>query len=210
MIGHHLDRLQRCGMIDRIILATSVEESDDPIARFCASEGIGCYRGPLHDVLARYEGAAREYDPADHIVRLTGDCPLADPEVIDEIVRRHIADANDYTANVLQQTFPNGLDAEVVTRSALRQAADEATDPYDREHVMPFFYRRPERYKLGNVRSRDNNGHMRWTVDTPADFRMVDAVYRELLSPEKAFGYADIVALLERRPDIAAINARSR
>ncbi len=207
MIGHHLDRLQRCKSIDRIIVATSVEESDDPIARFCAAEGIGCYRGPLGDVLARFEGAAREFDPVAHVVRLTGDCPLADPEVIDEIVATHLASGNDYTCNVLQQTFPNGLDAEVMTRTALSEAAREATDPYDREHVTPFLYRRPDRYRLGNVKSPANHGNLRWTVDTEADFRMVDAVYRELLSPAGSFGYADILELLERRPDIAAINA---
>ena len=209
MIGHHIDRLHRCHTIDRIIVATSGEESDDAIARFCAADGIGCYRGPLGDVLARFEGAAREYAPADHVVRLTGDCPLADPEVIDETVSRHLVSGNAYTSNVLEQTFPNGLDVEVMTRTALSQAAAEANDLYDREHVTPFLYRRPGRYQLGNVRSDTDHGNMRWTVDTEADFRMVEAVYRELYAPNKSFGYRDILKLLDRRPDIALINSRS-
>ena len=127
-------------------------------------------------------------------------------EIIDRVVETHLADKNDYTANILEQTFPNGLDTEIMTRAALRRAATEASDPYDREHVTPYLYRRPRLFKLGNVKNDSEFGHLRWTVDTEADFRMVDAVYRELLSPNEGFGYAKILDLLNRRPDIAAIN----
>lgn len=209
MLGRHIDRLQRCSTIDRIIVATSVEESDDAIASFCAAESIGCYRGPLNDVLARYEGAAREYDPVDHVVRLTADCPLADPDIVDRVIDAHLTDKNSYTTNVLQQTFPNGLDVEIMTRHALRQAAAEATNPYEREHVTPFLYRRPYLFKLGNIENNEDHGQLRWTVDTEADFRMVEAVFRELLRANESFGYSDILTLLAKRPDIAAMNAAS-
>jgi spore coat polysaccharide biosynthesis protein SpsF len=208
MLGRHLDRLRRCKKIDRLIVATSVEKSDDDIAAFCASEGIACYRGPLHDVLARYEGAARENDPVDHIVRLTGDCPLADPEVIDTVISTHLAGNYDYSANTIVPRYPNGLDAEIMTRAALRLMAAEASTAYEREHVTPFLYTRPTRFRLGSLESKVNQSHMRWTVDTADDFRMVETVYRELLPVNEQFVSADIVSLLERRPDIAAINRR--
>jgi spore coat polysaccharide biosynthesis protein SpsF len=208
MLGRHLDRLRRCRMIDRLVVATSVEKSDDEIAAFCATEGIACYRGPLHDVLARYEGAARENDPVDHIVRLTGDCPLADPEVIDAVIKTHLSGNYDYSANTIVPRYPNGLDTEIMTRAALRLMAAEASSAYEREHVTPFLYTRPTRFKLGSLENKANQSHMRWTVDTEDDFRMVEAVYRELLPGNERFASADVVALLERRPDITAINQR--
>ena len=208
MLGRHLDRLRRCKMIDRLIVATSVEKSDDVIAAFCASEDIACYRGPLDDPLARYEGAAREHDPVDHIVRLTGDCPLADPEVIDAVIKTHLSGNYDYSANTIEPRYPNGLDAEIMTRAALRLMAAEASSAHEHEHVTPFLYMQPTRFKIGSVENKVNQSHMRWTVDTEDDFRMVEAVYRELLPTNEQFASADIVALLERRPDIAAINQR--
>jgi spore coat polysaccharide biosynthesis protein SpsF len=208
MLGRHLDRLRRCKMIDRLMVATSVEKTDDEVAAFCANEGIACYRGPLHDVLARYEGAARENDPVDHVVRLTGDCPLADPEVIDAVIKTHLSGNYDYSANTIVPRYPNGLDTEIMTRAALRLMAAEASSAYEREHVTPFLYTRPTRFKLGSLENKINQSHMRWTVDTADDFCMVEAVYRELLPINERFVSADIVALLERRPDIAAINQR--
>jgi spore coat polysaccharide biosynthesis protein SpsF len=208
MLGRHLDRLRRCKMIDRLVVATSVEKSDDEVAAFCASEGIACYRGSLHDVLARYEGAARENDPVDHVVRLTGDCPLADPEVIDAVIKTHLMGDYDYSANTIVPRYPNGLDTEIMTRAALRLTAAEASSAYEREHVTPFLYTRPTRFRLGSLENKVNQSHMRWTVDTEDDFRMVEAVYHELLPVNQRFAYSDIVALLERRPEIAAINRR--
>lgn len=210
MLGRHIDRLRRCAMIDRLVIATSVEKSDDVIAAFCAAEGINCYRGPLHDVLARYEGAARENDPVDHVVRLTADCPLADPAIIDAVIKKHLAGDYDYSANTIKWTFPNGLNAEIMTRAALHLMASEATSPYEREHVTPFLYNRPARFRLGSFENTVDQSKMRWTVDTLDDFRMVDAVYRELLPKNEKFDSTDIAELLKRRPDIAALNQPPR
>jgi spore coat polysaccharide biosynthesis protein SpsF (cytidylyltransferase family)/aryl-alcohol dehydrogenase-like predicted oxidoreductase len=206
MLGRHIDRLRRCSTIDRLVVATSVEKSDDAIAAFCAAEGVSCYRGPLHDVLARYEGAARENDPVDHVMRLTGDCPLADPAIIDRVARTHLAGQYDYTSNTFELNFPNGLDTEIMKRDVLRQAASEARDPYDREHVTPFIYRRPTRFRMGSVVNDANLGHMRWTVDTEADFRLVEAVYRALLPHNETFAYNDVLRFLVANPEVAAIN----
>jgi spore coat polysaccharide biosynthesis protein SpsF len=207
MLGRHLDRLRRCEMIDRIVVATSMDESDDPIAAFCDAEGIDCHRGSLDDVLGRFEDAVNHRDPIDHVVRLTADCPLADPEVIDGVIRMHLSGRYDFSANTIRPTFPDGLDVEVMTRDTLRLAASEASSPYDREHVTAFIYSRPDRFKLGSFENSVDQRHMRWTVDTQDDFRMVEAVYQELLPIKDAFVSADVLALLERRPDLASINS---
>lgn len=206
MIGLQLDRLKRCTTAAKLVVATSVEPTDDPIAAFCAAENVACFRGPLNDVLGRFEGAARAHDPVDHVIRLTADCPLSDPAVIDRLVRAHIDSGYDYTSNVGTLRFPDGLDAEVMKRSALAAAAAEATDPFEREHVTPFLYRHPERFRIGHLDNYADQTHMRWTVDTLDDFRMVEAVFREL-GPTSAFGHREVVELLQRRPDIEALNA---
>lgn len=208
MLGRHLDRLKRCTMIDELTVATSEEPSDDPIAAFCNSEGIACFRGPLTDVLARFEGAVAQYPSVNHVVRLTGDCPLADPAIIDDIVRTHLAGNFDYTANTLAPRVPDGLDAEVMTRTALSIMVAEAAEAYEREHVTPFLYRHPDRFRVHFVHSETDQSLVRWTVDTPEDFRLVEAVFRELL-PGGPFGSGEIAALLQRRPDIASLNQRT-
>jgi spore coat polysaccharide biosynthesis protein SpsF len=210
MLGRQLDRVKRSTRIERLVVATSAETSDDPIASFCATEGIGCFRGELQDVLARFEGAARANDPVDQVVRLTGDCPLADPMIIDRLVDTHLEGQYDYSSNILELTFPDGLDAEIMTRSTLQQAATEACDPYEREHVTPFIYRRPNRFRLGNLTNDQALGHLRWTVDTEADFHMVETVYSALLPSNEFFGYSDILDFLTTHPNVAAINAANR
>jgi spore coat polysaccharide biosynthesis protein SpsF len=206
MIGLQLDRLKRCMTTSKLVVATSIEPTDDPIAAFCSTEDVPCFRGSLNDVLGRFEGAAHTHEPVDHVVRLTADCPLSDPAVIDRLVQTHIAGGFDYTSNVGILRFPDGLDAEVMTRSALAAAAAEATDPFEREHVTPFLYRHPERFRIGHLDNYADQTHMRWTVDTLEDFRMVEAVFREL-GTKAAFGHQDVVELLQRRPDIEALNA---
>jgi spore coat polysaccharide biosynthesis protein SpsF len=208
MLGLQLDRLRQSTMIDRFIVATSDDRSDDEIAAFCTLERIGCYRGPLHDVLARYEGAAREYDPVDHVVRLTADCPLIDVALISLVVEHHLRGSFDYSSNTVRARYPDGLDVEIMKRTALKVAAAEASTPYDHEHVTPFLYTRPERFRIGSVENILDQRHMRWTVDTEADFRMVEAIFRELLPANRYFGWMDVLALLAERPDIAAINSK--
>ena len=209
MLGHQLDRLKQSTMIDQLIVATSTDRSDDEVAALCAVSRIGCYRGPLDDVLARYESAARENDPIDHIVRLTADCPLIDVALIDLVVEHHLRGAFDYSSNTVRARYPDGLDVEIMTRAALRIAAAEAASPYEREHVTPYLYTRPERFRIGSVENILDQRHMHWTVDTEDDFRLVEAIFSELLPANRYFGWMDILALLRRRPDIAAINSKT-
>jgi len=199
MIERQIERLRRAARIDRLVVATSVEASDDPLAAWCAASGVDVFRGPLDDVLARFAAAAEAFGPADPVVRLTADCPLADPGVIDACIDLHLRAGGDYTSNALTRTYPVGLDVEVVTAQALATAAREATDPYEREHVMPFLYRRPQRFRIVQLTQAENLGALRWTVDTPEDFAFVEGVYAALYPARPDFDTADVLALAGAR-----------
>src|SRR5262249_35005421 len=150
MLAHQISRIRRCRTVDRLVLATSKEPADDAVADLANSSGIGCYRGSLDDVLDRFYQAAKPHAP-EYLVRLTGDCPLADWEVIDSVVKFTREGGYDYGSNTIKPTWPDGLDVEVVTFSALETAWTEATDVLDREHVMPFIHQKPARFRLGNL-----------------------------------------------------------
>ena len=164
MLRFQLDRLAPLD-VDHLVVATSTLARDDAIAEVAAAGGTPVVRGPEADVLERFLVALRTY-PADTVVRLTGDCPLSDPGIIGEVVALHHERGADYTSNVFPRTFPKGLDVEVVSADALRTAAAEATDAAEREHVTPYLYRHPERFRLANLRSGLGLGDERWTVDT--------------------------------------------
>lgn len=207
MLARQIERVARARLVDLVAVATSEDASDDPIAALCAEFGIPSYRGSLADVLDRFQGASERLGPADHIVRLTGDCPLIDPAIVDACVAVHFANGADYTANGVERTYPDGLDVEVMTSSVLARAAREANDPFQREHVTPYICRNPEIFSLDALRyPRDLSG-LRWTVDTPADFAFVERVFAKLLPRDPFFGWRDVLALVEAHPEIAAINS---
>lgn len=209
MVARQMDRLALCKSIDRLVLATSREPSDDPLAAIAALEGWRCHRGALDDVLDRFASAAAAHGPAGHIVRLTADCPLIDPEIVDLTVAHHLATGADYTSNALpgRRTFPDGLDTEVMTATALNRAAREAVTRPHREHVTPYLYENPALFKLAGLTQPRDLGLLRWTVDVPADFDFAAAVFAEIQPVRPGFGQDDILDLLARRPDIARINA---
>jgi spore coat polysaccharide biosynthesis protein SpsF len=195
MIDRQIERLRRAEALDRLVVATSDDASDDPLAEHLEREGVDVFRGPLADVLARFSGAVERFGPAQHIVRLTADCPLADWRVLDQVVRLHLAEANDYTSNDLVRTFPHGLDVEIVRADALAMAVRDASDPAEREHVTPFVYNRPEWFKLGCLTQAQDQSAERWTVDTPNDLAFVRRVYERLYPANPAFTSEDILAL---------------
>jgi spore coat polysaccharide biosynthesis protein SpsF len=196
MISRQIERLRRARLIDELVVATSTEPSDDPLAAHCEGLGVAVFRGPLEDVLGRFCGALEAHPQAKTIVRLTADCPLADWTVIDEVIAHHHASGADYTANTpAARTFPHGLDTEVVRARALLEAGREALDPYEREHVTPFVNRRPERYHLAWVSRLPSLAHLRWTVDVPGDLDFVRGVYETLYPAHPAFDSAAIIAL---------------
>jgi spore coat polysaccharide biosynthesis protein SpsF len=195
MIGRQIERLRRSRRIDALVVATSAEASDDPLADYCRTIGAAVFRGALGDVLDRFAGALAEHPAAETVIRLTGDCPLADPTLIDQVVARHAEAGADYTDDTTPRTFPHGLDVEVMRADVLRQAARDAADPYEREHVTPYIYRRPERYRLASLQRTPSLAHLRWTVDYPADLDFVREVYAALYPTDPAFGLEAIVAL---------------
>jgi len=208
MLEHQIRRIQRSQRIDKLVVATSTDPADEPLAKLCRDVGIDCYRGSLEDVLDRFYRAARRFDP-EHVVRLTGDCPLADPKVIDEIIDLYLAGNYDYASNCLDGcNFPDGLDAEVFSMSALETAFNEAKLQSQREHVTLFINRQPERFRIGLLRSDTDYSKLRWTVDEPADFEFVTRVYDALYPSRPDFTMNDVLALLQSMPELTSINSR--
>lgn len=195
MVERQLERLRRSQTLTRIVVATSTDPSDDPLAAHLDGLGVDVFRGSLNDVLARYMGAARAFGARGQLVRLTADCPLADPGVIDDCVRLQARLGVDYVSNGRRPTYPHGLDVEAFGLDALEAADREAVDPYEREHVTPFIYRRPERFTLAALTQAVDESHLRWTVDTPEDFAFVERVYQTLYADKPDFTSDDVRAL---------------
>ncbi len=204
MMGRQIERLRRARALTRIVVATSTGVEDDVIAAYCETLGVGCFRGDLNDVLARFLGAIDAFGPAETFVRLTADCPLTDPLLIDHAFASHKETGADYTYVHQRWSFPKGLDVEVCQTAVLKRAAAEAT-AYDREHVTAFIYAHPERFRL-NAINRDPPLRYRWTVDTPEDFAFVTAVYEDLYPADPAFSTQDILAWQDRHPDRVLVN----
>jgi len=211
MLARQIERVQRAKRIAQLVVATSDQRSDDAIAALCAELGVACFRGSLEDVLGRfYAAAAAEAPRPAHVVRLTGDCPLADPALIDELVELHLAAGADYTSNALERRFPDGLDVEAMRFDALAIAQREARDAAQREHVTPYLYQHPERFALASLRCERALGALRFTVDQPADLRFVQRVYEALYAANPAFGWRDVLALVEGDPAFAAAHGEAR
>jgi spore coat polysaccharide biosynthesis protein SpsF len=205
MLAHQIVRIQRCQTIDHLLLATSEEDADTAVAEIAMQTGIACYRGSLDDVLDRFYRAAQPVAP-DYVVRLTGDNPLTDSQIIDRVVNFTLQGQYDYGANILKPTWPDGLDCEVISFAALEAAWREATDPLDREHVTPFIYRHPDRFRLGNLVNDVDLSGLRWTVDNAEDFEFVSRVYKALYPRKPDFATADILSLLADHPELSALN----
>ncbi len=204
MLARVVERIRRAQTIDEVVVATSVGSEDDPIEKFCASIDVPCERGSRDDVLSRFHAAAIARG-ADVVVRLTADCPLLDPEVIDLVVKRFQQGDCDYATNVIRRTDPDGLDVEVFSFAALDRTMREAAKPSEREHVTPFMRHSGEFRVAGVERDRDWSRY-RWTVDVLADLKLVSQIY-ETLGREGGFDSEDIVRLLEARPDMQTLNA---
>jgi len=208
MIVRQLERTARASTLDRIVVATSSDPGDDQLADALTSAGIEVIRGPLEDVLARYQQAIATYRP-DVVVRMTADCPLISPTIIDHVVQAFHASDADYVSNTMQPTYPDGQDVEVVAADALQEAAETFSDPDEREHVTLGIYRQPEHFAIENVIDQTgcDNSHLRWTVDTPEDYHFAEAVYTNLYASNPAFEYDDILAFLADRPEITRTEA---
>lgn len=205
MLARQIERLRRASRLTELVVATSTRPEDDAIAACCQTIGAACHRGPLDDVLARFLGALAAAGEPKTFLRLTADCPLADWSLIDRCVAAHEASGADLTHTSRDWTFPKGLDVEVCETAALVEAGRQAKDPYEREHVTPYIYRHPERFRLHDL-TRDPPLRYRWTVDTPEDFAFVDAVYQALYPAKPDFTSDDVLAWQADHPDQVLLN----
>jgi spore coat polysaccharide biosynthesis protein SpsF len=209
MIVRQIERLRRAKTLDDIVVATSADPSDDALQEVCERVGVACFRGSLDDVLDRFYHAAFPYAPH-HVVRLTGDCPLLDPVIVDAVVEMHLAGDFDYTSSALKPSFPDGLDVEALRFEVLDEVWRTAVLRSEREHVTLRIYRQPGRYRLGSFSNDTDLSFMRWTVDEPEDLEMVRRVYEALYPAHPAFATGDILDLLRTHPEIAGINRGHR
>lgn len=203
MIELLLTRLARSKEIDQIVVATSADERNTPLVEHVHSMGYLCIRGSESDVLERYLVAARQVH-ADVVVRITGDCPLIDAALVDQVIQEFKASPLDYFSNASPATFPDGLDTEVFSLQALEQAGRESQDSFDREHVTPYL-RRPGLFKTEAWAHDEDLSRLRWTVDEPADFEVVSQVFQHF-APNIHFSWKDVLALQRQNPDMFAAN----
>ena len=208
LLEYQLERLKRSAFADEIVIATTDNGSEKPIVDLCEQLAIPCFRGSEEDVLARYYGAAESFG-AEVVVRVTSDCPIIDPKVIDRVIRFYLEHRGeyDYVSNVLVRSYPRGMDTEVFPFSVLGEAFHEATDQAAREHVTPFIYRHPERFRLGHVTCQEDQSRHRWTVDTQEDFELVRRIIENLYPGHPEFGLEEVTELLAAHPDWVLINA---
>jgi len=207
MLSLQIERIQRSKRIDKLIVATSNDHSDNDIVGLCINIQIPCFRGSLDDVLDRFYQTAMQYKP-EYVVRLTGDCPLMDPEIIDKVINFYFEGDFDYATNSMAPyTFPDGLDVEVYSFTVLEKAWHEALLPSHREHVTPFIRQHPEMFKVGHYKNEVDLSHLRWAVDEPEDFELVSQIYKELYPQNPTFITEDILGLINRKPSLLEINS---
>lgn len=208
MLYHVVNRVSSAKMVNQTVIATTDDPADDPIAEFCLTNGYACFRGHPYDVLDRYYQAALKFQ-ADIIVRITADCPLMDPELIDSLLQTFLDTKVDFAANRLpppwDRSYPIGLDIECVRFDSLRKAWQEAESPFEREHVMPYLYDQPDRFKILLTHHDPDYGKKRWTVDTPQDLALVKAIF-ENFAPRLDFSWLEVIELINQHPEMEKIN----
>jgi spore coat polysaccharide biosynthesis protein SpsF len=204
-----IERTKVSKLINSIVVATTSGKSDDPIIKLCNKLKISYFRGSERDVLDRYYQAALQHN-ASIIVRITGDDPFKDPEVIDKAISTFLAlgENIDYVSNTIKVTYPIGIDVEVFSFNALEKAWKESSDKYDREHVTPYIYNHPELFRLKNIENDKDLSYLRWTIDYDSDMRFTKEVYSRLYKEGQIFFMRDILELLEKEPWIVEINKR--
>ena len=203
ILWHVVERLKKSELIDKIVIATTITRDDLAIVKFCQENNITYFRGFEEDVLDRYYQAAK-VNRAAIIVRITADCPLIDPDVVDKTIRYYMDSKGkfDYVSNILKRTFPRGLDTEVFGFEVLRKVWKEAKKGYEREHVTVYIYEHPKIFWLGNLENKNNLSGMRWTVDERKDFEFVNEIYKRLYKRRNIFYMNDVVRLLEKEPSL--------
>jgi len=192
--------------INDIVLATSIDKIDDELEKWAKDNDKSCFRGDLENVLKRFYEASIKFN-ADVIVRITADCPLIDPEVVDKVIDEYTFGKYDYCSNTNPPTFPDGLDAEVFSFKSLEAAYNKANLQSEIEHVTPYIRNHPEIFKLGNLSSKQNYEHYRWTLDNPEDYKFLSIVYEKLYIRNSYIKFVDVLNLLNDNKELLNINS---
>ena len=211
MLWYLISRLKYSTRTDDLVLAIPESRQNDQLEDFAQRHKLHYFRGSEEDVLARYYGAATKFG-AEVIVRLTADCPLIDPEVTDRIIEEHLSSGADYTSNTMKRTFPRGLDTEVFSFQALHVAYQAAREDYEREHVTPYIYQHPDLFRLKSVEANGKlrRPDLRLTVDTGEDLRLIKEIFHRLYHKNQVFPIEEVINLLDKHPELAAISANVR
>ncbi len=205
MLWHIINRLEFSKKLDDTIIAIPDTKENDILEKFAKDNQIKFSRGSEEDVLSRYYEAGQKFK-ANVIVRITADCPLIDPKVTDGIIEKHLNSGADYTSNILKRTFPRGLDVEVFNFGVLERVYKEAKEPYQQEHVTPYIYKNPERFRLTNIVNDEDFSYMRWTVDEMKDLEFVREIYKRLYKEGEIFLMEDVINLVKQLPELMEIH----
>ena len=205
MLLRQIERIRHSERIDQLIVATSDTADDDVIVDILQRSDVMCFRGSLNDVLDRFYQAALPLEP-DFVVRLTGDCPLQDPTLIDELIEFALENDYDYASNAHEPTYPDGLDVQVVRWSCLQEAWQKAKSTLEREHVLRFIHQQPQHYRIGSLKYKEDLSNLRWTVDELEDYLLVQQIFSALYPCNPKFGFEDILDFLRQRPELSQIN----
>jgi len=202
-----VERVKQSKFINDVIVATTVTKHDLETIKVCVENNIRVFAGAEDDVLDRYYQVAKLFK-VDHIVRITADCPLIDPRIIDEVINLHIKETADYTTNTIKESFPDGQDVEVFKFSVLQQAWQNAKLVSEREHVTPYIRNNPGIFKLKNLECKEDLSRKRWTLDHPEDYDFIKIVYEHLFSKNPYFGFDEIMGFIKKNPEIEKVNQR--
>jgi spore coat polysaccharide biosynthesis protein SpsF (cytidylyltransferase family) len=204
MLQRVIERVKEAALVDEVILATTTDTSDDQVAIFAESINCIVFRGSIDDVLDRYYQAAT-LAGSDYVVRITADCPVMDPAVIDKAIKTFIEGDYDYVSTAdPKPTFPDGLDVWVVPYTILKRTWNEAELKSEREHVFPYIYNNPDKFKIGTVSHDPDLSELRWTVDQDEDLLFIRKIYAEL--GDRIFSMQEVLELLENKPELQSIN----
>jgi spore coat polysaccharide biosynthesis protein SpsF (cytidylyltransferase family) len=200
-----ISRVKKSNLISDIVVATTLKNEDIKIVNICSKNNIKVFCGEENNVLSRFYQLSKILK-AKNIVRITSDCPVIDPNIIDLVIQKYKENNVDYVSNTLTPTFPDGLDVEVFSFYSLEKAFFESTLLSDREHVTPYIYRNKDLFKSINITNSNNLSYMRWTLDNIEDFNFLEKIYIKLYNKKKLFLMNDILKLLEKEPYLININ----
>jgi len=210
-LAYMINRIKQSRLVDDIVVATTVNDSDEPIIDLCNKIGCKYFRGREEDVLLRVLEAAKSVN-ADIIVELTGDCPFIDPDIIDKVIELYFSGDYDYASNVVERSFPDGFDTQVFSVQSLEKVARMTDDPIDRVHVSCYFYNNPHKFKLANLLADKDSTwpDLRLTIDEPADYQLLKVIDQKLQERKGMFSVNEVISLLKQEPELIELNKHVR